>query len=390
MCKVTGFLSQKGKFYYAVLRIPTVDGGTNRKWISTKIPVEGKSKRETAQNQKKADKFLASLLLEYESKPLESDKMLIAWIDEWLDRKKRDITPETYEGYELYARVHIKPYFEPLKLRIDEVSPRIIQKYIDTKYKDGQSANSLKKHLVVLKGTFNDAIDLEAVNVNPCDRVKLPKLVKHEGHAYTPEQAKELIAAIKDDPMESAIILALYLGLRRSEVLGLRWQDVDFENNIIRIRNTVVRMKTTIEHEHTKSNASRRDMFIPLDLKKYLIGLKDQQEDMKEIYGESYKDTGKAVIHVVVWPDGRPLSPDYLSKHFPALLKKHRLPKITFHELRHTCGSLLLGEGKSVMSIKQYLGHEDVSITMSVYLHPTVEDKVDSANCLNDLLTTAN
>ena len=108
---------------------------------------------------------------------------------------------------------------------------------------------------------------------------------------------------------------------------------------------------------------------------------------MFPLWCSEYQDANQSVTHVCVWPDGRPLTPDYVSKHFPALLRKHNLPKIIFHELRHTCGSMLINAGASPKQVQEYLGHEDVSTTLDIYTHLTKDKKTESSNILGGLLS---
>lgn len=390
--KVSGSLQQKNGVYYAVIRVPTVDGKAKQIWKSTKIPIIGKTKRETDSNFKKANKFLQALILENENK-LHSDKSFLEWCEDWLDDREekanqhekgnRLITVEAYKGY--YNK-HIKPYFEPKRLRISDVTPSMLKSYIKQKKNDGLSNNSIIKHFCVLRGVFSEAYRLDVIPYNPCDKVKMPTKQEHEGHAYDADLSKQLRHAIENDPLKPCIMLALYSGLRRSECLGLRWSDIDFDANEIHVQNTVVRVNTLVELEAAKSKSSNRYLEIPADLRSYLISLKEKQEQNKAACGDSYADTNGEVVHVCVWPDGRMFSPDYVSGHFRLILKKAGLPKITFHELRHTCGSLLYNAGANAKQVQNYLGHSNVSTTLNIYTHLNKEKQSESSELLNGLL----
>lgn len=400
MQSVTGTVQSKKGMFYAVIRIPAIDGEGKPKqlWKSTGIRSDAKSERARKSNEKEAniklgfliseqEELLQQAIAEREAKKNEDSKPLfVDALNDWLSRRKRDVRQNTFESYQLYANVHIIPFFAPLGLRIDEVTPRHIQRYIDSKYNSGQSANSLKKHLVVIKGVFDECYRLEIIASNPCSKAKLPKLIRHEGQAYTVEQATTLLKAAESDRMRPLIMLALFLGLRRSECLGLRWQDIDFDKNIVHICNTVVKLVTTIEDEHTKSRASRRNLYLNSALRQYLIEWHAEQERNQKIMGEQYGDTGGEVVHVCTFADGRPISPDYASHHFPAFLSKNNLPKIKFHELRHTAGSILLNNGVDLKSVQEFLGHERASTTMDIYIHSLAENKVVAGNTLDNLM----
>ena len=161
--------------------------------------------------------------------------------------------------------------------------------------------------------------------------------------------------------------------------------DVDFANDLVHIRNTVVRFNTVSEQEKTKSKASKRDLFLPSGLKVYLLKLKEKQKGNHSFLGLPFSKES----HVCQWQDGRPYQPEYISVRFRALLKKHGLPKIRFHDLRHTAGSLLINQGQSVKQVQEFLGHEQVSTTLDIYTHLSQERKKDTALAIDSLLSDA-
>jgi integrase len=191
--------------------------------------------------------------------------------------------------------------------------------------------------------------------------------------------------------METPITIALYLGLRRSEVIGLRWRDVDFDNDTISISNTIVRTKSIIEDEHTKSLASKRILSMHPALKQHLLKEYNQQLVLASKLGEDYQDTNSSVTHVCVWKtngkQGRVFLPCYISKHFHALLEKNELPVIRFHELRHTAGSILINSGASIKQVQKYLGHEKASVTLDTYIHINQSKHKESSDLLGNQLS---
>jgi integrase len=375
---MTGSLQGKHGKYYVVVRIATTDGETKQKWIPTNIPTEGNNKR-------KAQKAMYEILEELsKNETLDPfDLLFTDWIDIWLAQKKNEIRQNTYESYELFAKVHIKPYFKELGVSLKDIKPQQIHSYYNMLAKT-QNANTVKKHHVIIHGALEDALRKNMILFDPSERVSLPKpKARFVGKAYTAEQANRLLSVISGTTIEPAIILGLYYGLRRSEVLGLRWKDIDFENNTISIKNTVVKMITLSEQETTKSAASRRTMYIIPVTKQYFQNLKERQEENEKLFGKEYFEGD----HVCIWNDGRPLAPDYVSHSFKKLLAKNNLPPLRFHELRHTAGSLLLANGLSIKQIQEYLGHERVSTTLDIYGHLTTEGKQEAANTLNSMLS---
>ena len=374
---MTGSLSQKHGKYYVIIRIPDSQGILKQKWINTGISIDGNNKR-------KAKQRMNEIISEYErDKCLYSDSVsFIDWFNNWMIQKKNEVRVNTFEGYQIFADKHIIPYFLTIKLSLKEVTGMHIQAYYNTKYKDGLSGNTIKKHSVLLRGAFDSAVKNSLIAYNPVDRATPPRSEKYIGQAYTRKQANMLLEAIDNEPLKPAIILGMFYGLRRSEVLGLRWRDIDFLKNTIQIRNTVVKMKTVIEKEQTKSRSSKRVLYIIPDTRDYFINLKEEQQKNQELFGDSYVEND----HVCAWPDGRSFYPDYISQKFSKILKANDLPHIRFHELRHTAGSLLLEQGLSAKQIQEYLGHEQVSTTLDIYGHLSLEGKQEASRVMNGLL----
>lgn len=376
---MTGSLQVKSGIYYVVARIPDDTGVEKQKWISTGIKATGNNKR-------KANEFLRKTLTELEQQKINYSKdiLFLDWLNTWMEQKQYEIRLNTWECYQLYLEKHIVPHFKPLKLTLQEITAQHIQNYYNKKRKAGQSASSIQKHSVILRGALQEALKKNLIPYNPVDRATLPTRERFIGKAYTVEQANELLSVIGNEPIKPAIILGLFYGLRRSEILGLRWKDIDFKANTISIRNTVVKVTTLIEHEQTKSRASKRTLYIIPETREYLLNLQRCQNENRLLLGCAYNVND----HVCVWDDGTPFKPDYLSQRFVKILKKHNLPQIRFHELRHTAGSLLLNKGLSIKQIQEYLGHEQVSTTLDIYGHLSVEGKKEAAYAMGGLLAT--
>jgi len=159
---VTGNLQIKSGTYYAVVRVPDESGKAKQKWISTGIKVEGKNQKEKNRNKRNAEMFLVQKISDYEIEAtVHSDKLFPSWLDEWLEWKKPNISQSTYELYALYIHAHIRPFFEPMNLKITEVMPQHISKYIETKYSEGRSAKSIRKHMVLIRGVFDKALKIQ-------------------------------------------------------------------------------------------------------------------------------------------------------------------------------------------------------------------------------------
>ena len=383
--KVTGSLQIKNGIYQMTVRVPDINGNLKQKSKSTRIKAQGKNQRETRSNKLKADRMLAEWLDTLSrAESYGADKDFITAIEDWLAVKKKQIRPDSYESYRCNYDVHVKPYFEKKNLRLGDVTPRVILQYVRTKEDEGQSRKSIRKHLVILNGVFKEAVAMGELTFNPCANITVKdNSDEHfEGSAYDVPTAKRLLEAIKGDPIEPAVYLGLFLGLRRSEAVGLRWKDVDMENGIVHIRNTVVRFTTVSELEKTKSKASKRDLFMPNALKEYLQTVWDRQEAERKLVGRTYSDCE----HICQWPDGTVFKPEYVSHRFTKLLERNDLPKIRFHDLRHTAGSILINSGHTVKQVQEFLGHEKASTTLDIYTHVSLEGKKDTAEMMDQLL----
>lgn len=196
------------------------------------------------------------------------------------------------------------------------------------------------------------------IESNPALSVRL----RRSKHPYTDrtvmltaEQAQTVLNACRGHIIYPAVVLALYYGLRRSEVLGLKWSAIDFERNEMRIEHTVVKSLTIEAKDSTKTDSSHAVYELLPDVREMLLEMKD-----KAPRGSDY---------VMVWEDGHLMRPDYLTRAFQKQLAKHGLPKMRFHDLRHSTASVLFDLGMSLEEVKNWLRHTDIETTSNIYLH---------------------
>lgn len=225
--------------------------------------------------------------------------------------------------------------------------------------------------------TLDLAIRNRIIGMNPVVGAEIASQQKYEADFYNLEDTKKLLEICDNEILQPIILLSLYYGLRRSEVLGLKWDAIDFSNNILSIKHTVVKQTTTVRKDKTKNASSKRSFPILDFIKPTLLAMKEQQQTDRELLGSEYDDETDYIFR---WPDGRPVAPDYVTGAFKKLLKKHDLRVIRFHDLRHSCGSILYSIGFGLKDIQEWLGHSDIKVTGNIYAHLETKRKMEMAN----------
>lgn len=384
---MTGHLQIKNDKYYAVINTYQ-DGKRSQKWISTGYVVKG--------NKTKAEKFLREQLLIYENQETcsGSDILFSEYIKVWLNKIKISVDEATYEGYEKLAFTHIIPYFDNMNFCLKDITVKVLQDYVDDKSKNGRldkkgglSAKSLRLHRNILNQALKEALKSDLIKTNPCSLVKFPQIQKREPTFYNAMQVEKLLSCITDDFVFYCLIkVTATYGLRRSEVLGLKWSVIDFENDRFKISHTVVNINSTIRKDKTKNESSYRIFPLIDSIKELLIKLKGIQQQNKKEFGNSYFESE----YVFVWDDGRPYSTSYISQHFHRILVWNELPLLRFHDLRHSCASILLSNGFNLKDVQEWLGHSDITLTANIYGHLDIERKMNIANSFktNDSCTS--
>ncbi len=383
---MTGSLQIKNGKYYAVLNVTDVNGNRKQKWISTGMETKG--------NKKRAEQFLRDKIKEFELKGnvLQTDMLFSDYVLQWLNLAKLRLDESTYQSYKFLANAHIVPYFSNSKVTLDKLTRNDLQMYVNHKYekgrrdgKGGLSAKSVKSHMVLIKQALKEAVKSNLIVSNPSDYIVLPKIQKFESSFYTVNQLKELFVLIKSEPLYPLIYITAVFGLRRSEVLGLKWDSINFENNTLTIKHTVVGEGKIIAKDSTKNASSYRSYPISEDVKSMLLYLMSNKEKNKMLFGNEYNEND----YVFCWDNGNPYKPDYISRHFKQILIKYNLPVIRFHDLRHSCASLLVSNGFTLKDIQEWLGHADIQTTANIYAHLDTERKANIMKSMTDVFSSS-
>lgn len=229
--------------------------------------------------------------------------------------------------------------------------------------------------------TLNEAVKSGLIQTNPCQFVELPKKQQYQSNYYNAEQLKALFEAIEDDPLYPVVKITALYGLRRSEVLGLKWDSVDFSTGRLTIKRTVSKVTAAVCKDKTKNSSSHRSFPLSHEAREILLKIKADEDIHRQLCGSEYEEND----FIFKWPNGKSFSPDYISSHFSLLLKNNHLPHIRFHELRHSCASLLLNSGFTLKDVQEYMGHSDIQMTANIYGHLDTQRK----NLLTEKITAS-
>ena len=262
------------------------------------------------------------------------------FITDWLKMMKSRVEITTYTSYERAIIHKIVPYFEPLHYTLQDMEqhPKYIQDFYQHELDRGLTANTVIHYHANIRKCLQYAFQIGMIRSNPADRVERPRKEKFKSEIYSGEELEQLFKAIQGDPSEFGVIMAAFYGLRRSEVVGLKWDAIDFENKKISIQHTVVTAKvngtlTEIARDKTKTKSSCRTLPLIPACEQMLNKMKKEQEQNRKVCGKSY--CTDYLDYIYVDPMGKRIRPDFLSQHFPDFLVAHQMKRIRFHDLRH-------------------------------------------------------
>ena len=378
--KMTYFVRPRGRYYQAIVKYK--EGDTwKQKSFPTKIEV-------TKRNQKLAEEMARDYRDKFEKwyeaefKFLSEDILFVALMEEWYQYKTERVRSNTLRFYRDILDYHLIPYFKPKHLKVGDVTPRHINQYILEKSKKIRSS-SVRKHYHVLHAILDYAVTLDIAVRNVADKIEPPPKQKpQKALPYTETEIQQLLSVCKGSQIESAVILTIYYGFRREEVLGLRYSAIDFERDTITINHTVVLVGTkAVYQDLTKTRTSNRLLPLMPEIKKYLLELKEKQKKEKELCGNCYYDSD----YVVRNADGTLPNPTYISHTFQTLLQKNGMRHITFHDLRHSAATNLIRQGISPKYVQEWLGHSIIGTTLDLYCQLNYDDKKEVGECISKM-----
>ena len=398
---VAGHLREKRGYYHIVLSYTDENGVRKTPSKTTGLPIKG--------NKKKAEAMLVAARQEMDAKLQQrildkkqgfyknpADIPFTDFMLDWLEIMRNSVEITTYAGYVRNVKNKIVPYFKEhlSNLRLCEIEPKHIQDYYTYEMRvNGVSANTAIHRHANIRKALQHAFKIGLLDNNPADRIERPKKEQYVAEYYKEEELEQLFNVVKGDPVELGVILAAFYGLRRSEALGLKWSAIDFKNKTLTIRHIVTEAcidgkSIMVEKDRTKTKSSYRTLPLVQPFEELLYRLRAEQELNRRLCGSSYSK--KYLDYIYVNEIGDLIKPGYITQHFPMVLAKNNMRKIRFHDLRHSCASLLYKSGVSLKDIQAWLGHSNISTTSNIYTHLDFDSKVSSANAIIGVFPTAN
>ncbi|MFR3405165.1 MAG: tyrosine-type recombinase/integrase [Christensenellales bacterium] len=383
---VAGHLQEKNGMFYVVLNYRDENGKRKTPWISTNLPVKG--------NKKRAENFMMDVRrnfvppnvqrIEEREAMQKGDILFTDFLLKWLRVAKSTVKLTTYASYEMMATRIIIPYFETLNIKLKELTTEDIQEFYSAQL-ERVSANTVIHYHAVIHRALKYAVKIKTIQSNPAVNVERPRKEKFIGSFYDKKEINTLFDIIQGHPLEVAIKLAAFYGLRREEIIGLKWTAIDFENNTLTIQHTVTECNLDGKHievasDTAKTDSSLRTMPLVTNFREMLLAKKEKQEHYRKLCGRSY--CKEYLDYIFVNEMGERWKPRYLSDGFKRILEQNGLRRIRFHDLRHTCASLLLANNVPMKKIQEWLGHSDFSTTANIYAHLDFQSKISSAEAM--------
>lgn len=377
---VAGHLQEKKGRFYIVLSYTDIENKRKTKWIPTGLPVKNNKKRAEKMLMEAREKFKPPVTRD----TVRSDMLFSDYLTEWLKIIKSTVRRTTFSSYSSLVKSVIKPYFEKLEVTLDGLKPIHIQTFYTRELERVTSSTVIHYHAVIGRALIY-AVKIELLDSNPIDRVERPKKEHYIPAYYDSQEINRLFELVAGTDLEVPVKLAAFYGLRREEVLGLRWKAIDFEENTITINHTVTQIEengktVTVASDTTKTKSSMRTLPMVPQFRKLLLRKKEEQAELRRVCGKCYNK--EFLDYVCVNALGERIKPSYLTNSFPAFVVKNGMRRIRFHDLRHSCASLLLANGVSLKHIQEWLGHSDFSTTANIYAHLDYQSKITSAEAI--------
>ncbi len=385
-------------------QISYIDPSTGNKKRKT---VSGKTKQEVLKKKRDIE------ILKDTGRLVDTGKITVGqWLDRWLELyKKPALKPSAWFSYKSNTDLHIKPSLGNRQLdrlmasdiqalynrlsengrKVKERKPRSKKEAErmaqsaaqDPPKKTGLAPKTVRYIHTILSGALSQAVKENIIQFNPATATEPPRQEKKEIQPFTANDARNFLKLIKDEDIYSIVYMDLGTGLRRGEILGLKWRDLDLKTKTITIRRSLVQINGQPQlQEDTKTQASKATVRIPDGVVEVLKKVSKEQAKNKLAMGEAYLDQN----YIFCRSDGTPFRPDYVYRRFKKLSKKHGFPEARFHDLRHTFCTLLLEAGEDLSTVSKLARHSSYSVTADIYGHLTKNMQDTAANKMDAIL----
>jgi integrase len=349
-----------------------LDGKQQRRWLY------GKTREEVAR------KLSQALINQQQGLPHTDGRVSLSdFMETWLvDIAKPSLRPSTYVRYEQIFQQHLKPRLG--HMRLAKLTPHDVQKLLNVKLEEGLAAASVRQIHAVLRSALKWALKQQLILRNVATLVSPPSVPKAKVESLGVEESRRFIEATRGNRLEAFWILALATGLRNGEIRGIRWSDLDLEAEpkTLRVSAALQRIDGKLQLVEPKSNSGYRTIALPTFAVSALAAHRTRQLEQRLKAGSKWQESG----YVFTTRRGTPLDSSNVSRYYKRVLEKAGIPAHRFHDLRHTCATLLGLQGADARTIMEILGHSQISLTMNTYTHVLNQQKRAAAEKLNDLL----
>ena len=330
---VAGHLTLKNGRYYAVLNYRNAGGQRKTKWIALGLPEKG--------NKRKAEAELAKLRAEFEPPKevgdLSSDMLFADYLLEWLEIAKGRLAVATYSSYAAMIKMPVGPYFRQRNLTLRELEARHLQMFYSEMLRKVKPNTVIHYHAII-HSALKYAVKTDMLIQNVADKVDRPRKNSFQPVFLSAEEMQKMFEALRGTKLELPVLVAAFYGFRRGEVLGLKWDAIDFERGTISVIRTVTTItldgkQAEIEQQSAKTKSSLRTLPLIGSFREYFMQVKEAQELNKQVCGNCYNYEYDGFVFVDEL--GERMRVEYLTNAFPKFLESHGLRRMRFHDLRH-------------------------------------------------------
>lgn len=295
----------------------------------------------------------------------------------------------TYSSYAAMIKKPVGPYFRQRNLTLRELEARHLQMFYSEMLRKVKPNTVIHYHAII-HSALKYAVKTDMLVQNVADKVDRPKKNSFQPVFLSAEEMQKMFEALRGTKLELPVLVTAFYGLRRSEALGLKWDAIDFERDTITIKHIVTNAKIDgkckiVCADRTKTKSSLRSLPLVSNIREKLLALREQQKENRRVCGNCYSK--KYDGYVFVDAMGNIFNPRSVTANFSKLLEQNGLRRMRFHDLRHSCASLLLANDVPLKQIQEWLGHSDIGTTANIYSHLDYKSKITSANVMDNLLT---